>query len=194
MTPETILVSVMYGNNEIGVIQPIKEISAIAHKHGALFMTDAVQAVGKIPVDVNKDGIDLLALSAHKIYGPKGVGALYVRRKGPRVKVTAQMDGGGHERGMRSGTLNVPGIVGLGKACEIARLEMADEAVRLSKLRDKLETSLMKLEEAYVNGNREHRLPHVTNISFKYVEGEGLLMGFNKHIALSSGSACTSDS
>src|SRR5476649_1237793 len=194
MTPETILVCIMYGNNEIGVIQPIKEISAIAHKHGALFMTDAVQAVGKIPVDVNKDGIDLLALSAHKIYGPKGVGALYVRRKNPRVKVTAQMDGGGHERGMRSGTLNVPGIVGLGKACELCGLEMESEAKRLSAMRDRLQTELTVLEESYVNGNVEHRLPHVANISFKYVEGEGLMMGFNKNIALSSGSACTSAS
>ena len=143
----------MYGNNEIGVIQPIKEIAAIAHKHGALFMTDAVQAVGKIPVDVNADGIDLLALSAHKIYGPKGVGALYVRRKGPRVKVTAQMDGGGHERGMRQGTLNVPGIVGLGKACELCMQEMESEAKRLSALRDKLQAALTVLEESYVNGN-----------------------------------------
>jgi cysteine desulfurase len=193
MTPETILVSIMYGNNEIGVIQPVKEIAAIAHKFGALFMTDATQAVGKIPVDVIADGIDLLALSAHKMYGPKGVGALYVRRKNPRVKVTAQMDGGGHERGMRSGTLNVPGIVGLGKACEIARLEMADEAVRLSKLRDKLEKALTVLEESYVNGNVEHRLPHVANISFKYVEGEGLMMAM-KDLAVSSGSACTSAS
>lgn len=193
MTPETILVSIMYGNNEIGVIQPIKEISAIAHKHGALFMTDAVQAVGKIPVDVNADGIDLLALSAHKIYGPKGVGALYVRRKGPRVKVTAQMDGGGHERGMRSGTLNVPGIVGLGKACELCGEEMESEAKRLSALRDKLQSALTVLEESYVNGNVEHRLPHVANISFKYVEGEGLMMAM-KDLAVSSGSACTSAS
>jgi len=192
--PTTILIAIMYANNEIGVIQPVKEISTIAKKHGILYFTDAVQAVGKVPVDVNKDGIDIMAFTAHKMYGPKGIGALYVRRKNPRVKVTAQMDGGGHERGMRSGTLNVPGIVGFGKACELARLEMADDAARLSKLRDKLETSLMKLEEAYVNGNREHRLPHVTNISFKYVEGEGLLMGFNKNIALSSGSACTSAS
>jgi cysteine desulfurase len=192
--PTTILVAIMYANNEIGVIQPVKEISTIAKKHGVLFFSDAVQAVGKIPVDVNKDGIDIMAFTAHKMYGPKGIGALYVRRKNPRVKVTAQMDGGGHERGMRSGTLNVPGIVGFGKACELARLEMADDAARLSKLRDKLETSLMQLEEAYVNGNREHRLPHVANISFKYVEGEGLLMGFNKNIALSSGSACTSAS
>lgn len=193
MTKETILVSIMYGNNEIGVIQPVKEIAAIAHKFGALFMTDATQAVGKVPVDVNKDGIDLLAMSAHKIYGPKGVGALYVRRKGPRVKVTAQMDGGGHERGMRSGTLNVPGIVGLGKACEIARLEMDEEAARLSKLRDKLQASLTELEESYVNGNQDHRLPHVANISFKYVEGEGLMMAM-KDLAVSSGSACTSAS
>jgi len=193
MTPETILVSIMYGNNEIGVVQPIKEIAAIAHKHGALFMTDATQAVGKIPVDVNADGIDLLALSAHKIYGPKGVGALYVRRKGPRVKVTAQMDGGGHERGMRSGTLNVPGIVGLGKACELCGQEMESEAKRLSALRDKLQSALTVLEESYVNGNVDHRLPHVANISFKYVEGEGLMMAM-KDLAVSSGSACTSAS
>ncbi|UOE51790.1 IscS subfamily cysteine desulfurase [Mucilaginibacter sp. SMC90] len=193
MTPETILVSIMYGNNEIGVIQPVKEIAAIAHKHGALFMTDATQAVGKIPVDVNADGIDLLALSAHKIYGPKGVGALYVRRKGPRVKVTAQMDGGGHERGMRSGTLNVPGIVGLGKACELCAQEMESEAKRLSGLRDKLQSALTVLEESYINGNVEHRLPHVANISFKYVEGEGLMMAM-KDLAVSSGSACTSAS
>jgi cysteine desulfurase len=193
MTPETILVSIMYGNNEIGVIQPVKEIAAIAHRHGALFMTDATQAVGKIPVDVIADGIDLLALSAHKMYGPKGVGALYVRRKGPRVKVTAQMDGGGHERGMRSGTLNVPGIVGLGKACEIAGAEMQSEAIRLSGLRDRLEKALTVLEESYVNGNVDHRLPHVANISFKYVEGEGLMMAM-KDLAVSSGSACTSAS
>lgn len=193
MTDKTVLVAIMYGNNEIGVIQPIKEISAIAHKHGALFFTDATQAVGKIPVDVIADGIDLMSFSAHKMYGPKGVGALYVRRKNPRVKVTAQMDGGGHERGMRSGTLNVPGIVGFGKACELCRLEMADEAKRLSALRDKLESSLTTLEESYVNGNREHRLPHVANISFKYVEGEGLMMAM-KDMAVSSGSACTSAS
>lgn len=192
--PTTILIAIMYANNEIGTIQPVKEISALAKKNGILFFTDGTQAVGKVPVDVIKDGIDLMAFTAHKMYGPKGVGALYVRRKNPRVKVTAQMDGGGHERGMRSGTLNVPGIVGFGKACEICRLEMEEEAKRISKMRDHLETELMKLEEAYVNGSREHRLPHVTNISFKYVEGEGLLMGFNKNIALSSGSACTSAS
>jgi cysteine desulfurase len=194
MRPTTILVAIMYANNEIGTIQPIKEISAIARKHGALVFSDATQAVGKIPVDVNKDGIDLMAFTAHKMYGPKGVGALYVRRKNPRVKVTAQMDGGGHERGMRSGTLNVPGIVGFGKACEVCMLDMESDNKRISKLRDKLETALMLLEEAYINGSVEHRLPHVTNISFKHVEGEGLLMGFNKNIALSSGSACTSAS
>lgn len=192
-TEKTILVAIMYANNEIGVIQPVKEISALAHKYGALYFTDAVQAVGKIPVNVIEDGIDLLALSAHKMYGPKGVGALYVRRKNPRVKVTSQMDGGGHERGMRSGTLNVPGIVGLGKACELAYNEMEEEAKRLSALRDKLESSLTVLEESYVNGNVEHRLPHTANISFKYVEGEGLMMAM-KDMAVSSGSACTSAS
>lgn len=192
--PTTILIAIMYANNEIGVIQPVREISAIARKHGVLFFTDGVQAVGKIPVNVNADGIDLMAFTGHKMYGPKGVGALYVRRKNPRVKVTAQMDGGGHERGMRSGTLNVPGIVGFGKAAELAMQEMEADAARLRVLRDKLENALMSIEEAYVNGNRDHRLPHVTNISFKYVEGEGLLMGFNKNIALSSGSACTSAS
>ena len=192
--PNTILISIMYANNEVGVIQPIKEISTIAKKHGVLLMTDGTQAVGKIPVDVNKDGIDLMAFTAHKMYGPKGVGALYVRRKNPRVKVTAQIDGGGHERSMRSGTLNVPGIVGFGKACELCMQEIETEAKRLSILRDKLESQLLQLEEAYVNGNRQHRLPHISNISFKYVEGEGLMMGFNKNIALSSGSACTSAS
>ncbi len=192
--PTTILIAIMYANNEIGTVNPIREISAIARKHGVLVFSDAVQAVGKIPVDVNKDGIDLMAFTAHKMYGPKGVGALYVRRKNPRVKVTAQMDGGGHERGMRSGTLNVPGIVGFGKACEICLTEMEEETIRVSKLRDKLQTELMKIEESYLNGDKEHKLPHVTNISFKYVEGEGLLMGFNKNIALSSGSACTSAS
>lgn len=192
--PTTILISIMYANNEIGTINPIREISALARSKGILFFTDATQAVGKIPVDVNRDGIDLLTFSAHKMYGPKGIGALYVRRKNPRVKVTAQMDGGGHERGMRSGTLNVPGIVGFGKACELCMNEMEAEATRLSALRDKLEKALLNLEEAYVNGSTEHRLPHVTNISFKYVEGEGLMMGFNKTIAVSSGSACTSAS
>lgn len=193
ITEKTILISIMYGNNEIGVIQPVKEIAAIAHKYGALFMTDATQAVGKIPVDVQADGIDLMAFSGHKIYGPKGIGALYVRRKNPRVKVTAQIDGGGHERGMRSGTLNVPGIVGFGKAAELCRLEMEQESKRLSAMRDRLEKSLLELEESYVNGNVTHRLPHTTNISFKYVEGEGLMMAM-KDLAVSSGSACTSAS
>ena len=192
--PTTILIAIMYANNEIGTVMPMREISAIARKHGVLVFTDGVQAVGKIPVDVNKDGIDLMAFTAHKMYGPKGVGALYVRRKNPRVKVTAQIDGGGHERGMRSGTLNVPGIVGFGKACEICMQEMESDAARIIKLRDKLEQALLKLEESYLNGDKEHRLPHVSNISFKYVEGEGLMMGFNKNIALSSGSACTSAS
>ena len=192
--PTTILIAIMYANNEIGTVMPMREISAIARKHGVLVFTDGVQAVGKIPVDVNKDGIDLMAFTAHKMYGPKGVGALYVRRKNPRVKVTAQIDGGGHERGMRSGTLNVPGIVGFGKACEICLQEMESDAKRNSQLRDKLDNALLKVEESYLNGDKESRLPHVTNISFKYVEGEGLMMGFNKNIALSSGSACTSAS
>lgn len=192
--PNTILISIMYANNEIGTVMPMKEISAIAKKKGILVFSDATQAVGKIPVDVNKDGIDLMAFSAHKMYGPKGVGALYVRRKNPRVKVTAQMDGGGHERGMRSGTLNVPGIVGFGKACEICINEMEAETKRVSALRDKLQNALLKIEESYLNGDEKHKLPHVTNISFKYVEGEGLMMGFNKNIAVSSGSACTSAS
>ncbi|GAA4428664.1 IscS subfamily cysteine desulfurase [Pontibacter saemangeumensis] len=193
ITDKTILISIMYANNEVGVIQPIREISAIAKKHGILFFTDATQAVGKIPVDVEADGIDLMAFSAHKMYGPKGVGALYVRRKNPRVKVTAQMDGGGHERGMRSGTLNVPGIVGLGKAAEIAKQDMESDNARISAMRDRLERELTTIEESYVNGSREHRLPHVSNISFKYVEGEGLMMGV-KDLAVSSGSACTSAS
>jgi cysteine desulfurase len=193
ITDKTILITIMYGNNEIGVVQDIKAISAIAKKNGILFHTDATQAVGKIPVDVLADGIDLMSFTAHKMYGPKGVGALYVRRKNPRVKVTSQMDGGGHERGMRSGTLNVPGIVGFGKACELCEQEMEQEAVRLSALRDKLEKELLTIEEAYVNGNPAHRLPHVANISFKFVEGEGLMMG-TKDIAVSSGSACTSAS
>ena len=191
--PNTILVTVMYGNNELGVVQKITEIGAICKKHGVLFHSDATQAVGKIPVDVLADHIDLMSFTAHKMYGPKGVGALYVRRKNPRVKVTAQMDGGGHERGMRSGTLNVTGIVGFGKACEIAKADMSEESTRLSGMRDRLERELLTLEESYLNGNKEHRLPHTTNISFKYVEGEGLMMGV-KDVAVSSGSACTSAS
>ena len=192
--PNTILIAIMYANNEIGIIQPVKEISDIARKNGVLFFTDATQAVGKIPVDVQRDGIDLMALSAHKIYGPKGVGALYIRRKNPRVKITAQMDGGGHERGVRSGTLNVPGIAGFGKACELCRLEMEADSLRIKVLRDKLENALLQIEETKINGDKENRLPHVTNISFRHVEGEALLMAINKNIAVSSGSACTSAS
>jgi cysteine desulfurase len=193
LQPNTILVSIMYANNEIGVIQPMKEIGALCHSKGVLFHTDATQAVGKIPVDVIADNIDLLSFTGHKMYGPKGVGALYVRRKNPRVKVTAQMDGGGHERGMRSGTLNVPGIVGFGKACELCKNEMQVDTERIIKMRDRLEKELLELEESYINGSKEHRLPHVSNMSFKYVEGEGLIMGV-KNIAVSSGSACTSAS
>ncbi len=192
--PSTILVSVMWANNETGVIQPMKEIGQICEKHGVLFFSDATQAVGKIKTHPREVGVHLMAFTGHKMYGPKGVGALYVSRKNPRVKVTAQMDGGGHERGMRSGTLNVPGIVGFGKAAEIAMQEMEQDAARLSKLRDKLEKGFFELEEIYINGNVEHRMPHVTNISFKHVEGEGLMMTFNQEIALSSGSACTSAS
>jgi cysteine desulfurase len=193
ITDKTVLVCIMYANNEIGVLQPIQEIAKITHQKGALFMTDATQAVGKIPVLVNELGIDLMAFTAHKMYGPKGIGALYVRRKNPRVKVTAQMDGGGHERGMRSGTLNVPGIVGFGAAAEICQKEMNEEAKRLKYLRDKLENALLQIEETYLNGHKTQRLPHVSNISFKYVEGEGLIMGI-KDLAVSSGSACTSAS
>jgi cysteine desulfurase len=191
--PDTILVTIMFGNNEIGVLQPIREIAALCKKHGVLFHSDATQAVGKIPVDVVADNIDLMSFTAHKMYGPKGIGVLYVRRKNPRVKVTAQMDGGGHERGMRSGTLNVPGIVGLGKAAELARIEMDSDTQRIIKMRDRLENALLTMEESYLNGSKEHRLPHTTNISFKYVEGEGLMMAI-KDIAVSSGSACTSAS
>ena len=192
ITDKTILISIMYANNEIGVIQPVKEIGKIAKERGVLFHSDAVQACGKIPVNVIDDGIDLLSITGHKLYGPKGVGALYVRRKNPRVQLTAQIDGGGHERGMRSGTLNVPGIVGLGAACEIAQREMPAESVRLRGLRDRLRATLeANLEEVYINGTMEHRLPNNLNMSFAYVEGESLLMGIND-IAVSSGSACTS--
>lgn len=193
--PNTILVSIMWANNETGVIMPMKEIGDICKKHGVLFFSDATQAVGKIPTNPKEVGLHIMAFTAHKMYGPKGVGALFVNRKSPRVKVTAQMDGGGHERGMRSGTLNVPGIVGFGKAAEIAKQEMHKDAARLSKLRDKLENAMKeRLEEVYVNGSVEHRMPHVTNISFKHVEGEGLMMTFNQNMAVSSGSACTSAS
>jgi cysteine desulfurase len=192
ITPKTILISIMYANNEIGVVQPIAEIGKIAKEKGVFFHVDGVQAVGKIPVDVQADGIDLMSISAHKIYGPKGVGALYVRRKNPRVQLAAIIDGGGHERGMRSGTLNVPGIVGLGKACELCQQEMAKESKELRRLREKLTHSIMsRLDETFINGSMEHRLPHNINISFAYVEGESLLMGIND-IAVSSGSACTS--
>jgi cysteine desulfurase len=192
ITPKTILISIMYANNEIGVVQPIAEIGKIAKEKGILFHVDGVQAVGKIPVDVQKDGIDLLAISAHKIYGPKGVGALYVRRKNPRVQLAAIIDGGGHERGMRSGTLNVTGIIGLGKACEICQQEMAAETKEMIRLRDRLRDGIMsQLDECYINGTMEHHLPNNINISFAFVEGESLLMGIND-IAVSSGSACTS--
>jgi len=191
----TILVSIMWANNETGVIQDMKAIGEICERNGVLFMSDATQAVGKIPTFPKEVGIHLMAFTAHKMYGPKGVGALFVNRKNPRVKVTSQIDGGGHERGMRSGTLNVPGIVGFGKAAEIAGKEMEAETARLSALRDKLEKSLCeKLEETYVNGDVKNRMPHVTNISFKHVEGEGLMMTFNQEIGVSSGSACTSAS
>ncbi len=192
ITPKTILITIMYANNEIGVIQPVAEIGKIAQKHGVLFHTDGVQAVGKVPVDVQRDGIHLLSISGHKIYGPKGVGALYVRRKNPRVQVAAAIDGGGHERGMRSGTLNVPGIVGLGKACELCQQEMPAESAHMIALRDRLQRAIMgSLDEVFVNGSLEHRLPNNLNISFAYVEGESLLMGIND-VAVSSGSACTS--
>ena len=189
---KTILVTIMYANNEIGVLQPVAEIGKICREKGVIFHTDAVQAIGKVPVDVNSMNIDVLSLSGHKIYGPKGVGALYVRRRNPRVQISEQINGGGHERGMRSGTLNVPGIVGLGKACEIAREEMASEGKRLRTLRDKLKKKLeSSLDYIHVNGSMEHRLPGNLNMSFVYVEGESLLMGIND-VAVSSGSACTS--
>jgi cysteine desulfurase len=192
MDDKTILVSIMAANNEIGVLQPIAEIGKLCHEKGVIFHTDAVQAVGKVPVNVIADNIDVLSLSGHKIYGPKGVGALYVRRRNPRVQIAAQIDGGGHERGMRSGTLNVPGIVGMGKACEIAFEEMDSEAAYLRGLRDSLKAKLeSELDYVHVNGSMEHRLPGNLNMSFVYVEGESLLMGIND-VAVSSGSACTS--
>lgn len=192
--PTTILIAIMYANNETGVIQPVKAISAIAKKHSIIFFSDAAQAVGKIPVNVMEDGIDLLTFSAHKLYGPKGVGAVYVRRKNPRVKLTAQIHGGGHERGMRSGTLNVPAIVGFGKAGALCRESMDTDALRISHLRDRLEKALLNMGEVYVNGSTAHRLPNITNLSFKFIEGQGLMLSFNKDIAVSSGSACTSAS
>ncbi|MGO9268524.1 MAG: IscS subfamily cysteine desulfurase [Candidatus Binataceae bacterium] len=192
ITDKTVLITIMYANNEVGTIHPVREIGKIAKEKGVIFHCDAVQAAGKISVDVERDGIDLAALSAHKIYGPKGIGALYVRSKAPRVRITAQMDGGGHERGMRSGTLNVTGIVGLGKACEIAQAEMAEENRRLLDLRSKLQAGLFeRLEDVTLNGHPTERLPGNLNVSFAYVEGESLLMGISD-VAVSSGSACTS--
>lgn len=192
-TAETILVAIMYANNETGLIHPVSEMSAIAHRNGALFFTDATQAAGKIPIDVNTDGIDLMAFSSHKLYGPKGAGALYVRRRSPRVRIAAQIDGGGHEQGMRSGTLNVPGIVGFGKACELCSIRMQDESARLKTLRDKLENTLLSIEQSGVNGNRHNRLPHVTNMWFRHTEAEALIARM-KDVAVSSGSACSSAS
>jgi cysteine desulfurase len=194
MTDRTILVSIMFANNEIGTIQPIAEIGKLCKEKGVLFHTDAVQAVGKVPVDVQAMGIDLLSITAHKIYGPKGVGALYVRRKGPRVRLSPLLHGGGHERGMRSGTLNVPGIVGFGKACEVAKRNMPEESARLKRLRDRLWEKLQTgLDEIYLNGHPTERLPNNLNVSFAYVEGESIIMGV-KDLAVSSGSACTSAS
>ena len=192
MDEKTILVTIMAANNEIGVLQPIAEIGKLCRERGVIFHTDATQAIGKIPFDVNKQNVDLASISAHKMYGPKGVGALYVRRKNPRVQISAIIDGGGHERGMRSGTLNVPGIVGLGKACALALEEMPQESCKLAGLRNRLRERIMgRLDEVYINGSMEHRLPGNLNISFAYVEGESLLMGIND-VAVSSGSACTS--
>jgi cysteine desulfurase len=192
LTPKTILISIMYANNEIGVVQPIAEIGKIAKQSGVLFHVDAAQAAGKIPVDVLADGIDLLSITAHKLYGPKGVGALYVRRKNPRAQLSALIDGGGHERGMRSGTLNVPGIVGFGKACEICEAEMPEESERLRQLRDRLKDAIAGgLEDTQINGSLVQRLPHNINISFADVESDALLMGIGD-VAVSNGSACTS--
>lgn len=194
ITPNTILIAAMYANNETGVLQPIREIGALAKKHHILFFCDATQAVGKIEVNVQQDAIDLLALSSHKIYGPKGTGALFIRRRNPRVTLAAQITGGGQEREIRSGTLNVPGIVGLGMACSLCQMEMAQEATRLKKLRDFLETELLKIEAAFVNGHPVQRLPHICNISFKALISSQLLAALNKTVAVSSGSACTSGS
>ena len=193
LTPKTILASVMLANNEIGVIQPLEQIGALCRKHGVLFHTDAVQGAGKIPFDVNAMNVDLASITAHKMYGPKGVGALYVRRK-PRVRLASQMDGGGHERGMRSGTLNVPLIAGFGRAAEICQAEMAEEAKRVGALRDRLQAKLVSsLDITEINGSIDHRLPGNLNISFAYVEGEAMMMAI-KEVAVSSGSACTSAS
>ena len=192
ITDKTILISLMYANNEIGTIHPLREVGKIAKEKGILFHSDATQGVGKVPVDVEALGIDLMSFTAHKIYGPKGCGALYVRSKGPRVRLTPMMDGGGHERGMRSGTLNVPGIAGLGKACELCGVEMEAEAARTMQLRERLRDGIFgQLDEVYLNGHPTERLPGNLNVSFAFVEGESLLMGL-KDIAVSSGSACTS--
>jgi cysteine desulfurase len=192
--PETILIAIMCANNETGVIQPVNDISAIAKEHKILFFSDATQAVGKIPVDVNKDNIDVMAFSAHKMYGPKGIGALYVRRKNPKVRMAAQMDGGGHERDLRSGTLNVPGIAGFGMACELCKVGMKAEAQKISRLRDKLEQELLNIKGTSVNGSRLHRLPNTTNFSFENADNAAIMKKFSHQIALSSGSACTSAS
>ena len=193
LTDKTILISIMFANNEIGTIQPVAELGKLAKEKGIIFHTDATQAVGKIPVDVEAMGIDLLSMTAHMLYGPKGVGALYVRRKSPRVRLAPMVDGGGHERGMRSGTVPVPLVVGFGKAAEISREVMGEESKRLAALRDRLQEQIVsKVDEAYVNGHAEWRLPHNLNISFAYVEGESVLMGLNREAALASGSACTS--
>ncbi len=194
ITSQTILIAVMYANNETGVIQPIREMAAIAKKHHIIFFTDATQAIGKLPVNVQDDGIDLMALSAHKIYGPKGIGALYVRRKNPRVRLIAQIDGGNHEMGMRSGTLNVPGIVGLGKACEISQAILSVESKSIASLRDYLESSLLKLKGCFRNGPEVNRLPQVTNLRFANCRASDLMIHMNKDIAVSSGSACSSAS
>jgi cysteine desulfurase len=192
--PNTILIAIMNANNETGTILPVAEIGIVAKKHNILFFSDATQAIGKIPVNVNTDHVDIMAFSSHKIYGPKGVGCLYVRRKNPRVKLVAQMDGGGHEREMRSGTLNVPGIVGFGKASEICKSDLLQESLNASNLRDKLENALLNEGKVYINGSKLHRLPNISNLSFKNVEGQALMLSINKEIAVSSGSACTSAS
>lgn len=192
ITEKTLLISVMYANNEIGLIQPINEIAEIAHRHKVIFMSDATQAIGKIKVDVQEDRIDLMPLSAHKFYGPKGAGALYVRRRDPRVRLTSQIDGGGHEKGLRSGTLNVPGIVGLGKACELANNDLEENGRNVMALRDRLQTELMELGDVTINGREEKRLPNTLNISFKHIESQLLIKALSDKVAVATGSACTS--
>ena len=192
ITDKTILISVMYANNEIGVIQTVSEIAEIAHRHNVIFMSDATQAVGKVKVNVQQEGIDLMPLSAHKFYGPKGVGALYIRRRDPRVKLTAQIDGGGHEKGLRSGTLNVPGIVGLGKACDIAKSKLNENGRIISALRDRLQLELMELGDVTINGSEEKRLPNTLNVSFKHIESQLLIKALSDKVAVATGSACTS--